>query len=69
VAEIISFRDVMRARDRARQRELVAVCVRILEGNLEGALQCFAVAPMRDRPVRARQIRQLADLLEYVVNR
>jgi len=66
VADIISFGDVVQARRRARERELAQACVYLLETNLHLAVHRFAAAPECDRPVRARQIRQLAELLEYV---
>ena len=43
--------------------------MRILELNLRYAVAGFSAATEADRPVRARQIRQLAELLEYVVAR
>ena len=38
----------------------------ILEANLQLALHVFATAPAEEKPIRARQLRQLAELLEYV---
>jgi hypothetical protein len=67
VARIIPFEEVVRARRRDRERREIAECVDILEQNLHLALRLFATAPQRDRPVRARQLRQLAEMLEYVV--
>jgi hypothetical protein len=67
VAEVISLTDVAAARRRARQQRHLTSCIEILEGSLRETLHLFATAPMADRPVRARQVRQLAELLEYVV--
>lgn len=66
MAEIISFGQRAGARRRARERATTEACVRILEANLQYALQQFAAAPDSERARRARQVRQLAELLEYV---
>jgi hypothetical protein len=66
VAEIISFEDVARARRRSAERETVAACVAIVEANLHLALRLFSSGPAAERPVRARQIRQLGEILEYM---
>lgn len=67
MAEVISLTDIVAARRRAKQREHLASCIEILEGSLHETLRLFALATVNDRPVRARQVRQLAQLLEYVV--
>jgi len=66
VAQVISIEDVARARRRAAQRETVVACVEIVEANLHLALHLFSAGPEEERPVRARQIRQLGELLEYI---
>jgi hypothetical protein len=66
VAEILSFVEVARARRRAQERRCTAECTRLIELNLRVALHDFAHGPAAERPVRARQVRQLAELLEYV---
>lgn len=66
MAEIISFGQRASARRRAREQVATEACVQILEANLQLALQVFAAAPDVERPIRARQLRQLAELLEYV---
>ena len=66
MAEIISIGSIASARRRAREREATEACVCILEANLQLALQVFHAAPETDRPLRARQLRQIAELLEYV---
>ena len=67
MAEVISLTDLAAARRRARQREHLVSCIEILEVSLQETLQLFAQASVSDRPIRARQVRQLAELLEYVV--
>ncbi len=67
MAQIIRFEEVAGARRRARVRRESAECVEIIEANLKLILRLFASGPREDRAVRARQLRQLAELLEYVV--
>jgi hypothetical protein len=66
MADVISFSQVVRERRRARERVAAEACIRILEANLQLTLHLFSSGPERERPVRARQIRQLGELLEYV---
>ena len=66
MADVISFRDIVRERRRARERATTEACVQLLEANLQLALHLFAGASADERPWRARQVRQLAELLEYV---
>jgi hypothetical protein len=66
MADVISFSHVMRERRRARERAAAEACLHILEANLQLTLHLFAIGPQDERAVRARQIRQLAELLEYV---
>ena len=67
MADVISLGEVVRSRRRAQERECTIACVQILEANLQLALRLFRTGPAVERGVRARQIRQLAELLEYVV--
>jgi hypothetical protein len=67
VARIIPFEEVARSRRRDRTRRETEECAQIIEASLNLTLHQFATGPRQDRPVRARQIRQLAELLEYVV--
>jgi len=69
MAEIVSFGDIVRARRRARERERTEQCIRIVEANIQLTLQLFSLGPERDRAVRARQLRHLAELLEYMTAR
>lgn len=67
MAEVISLADVVKARRRAHERQSTAACIDIITASLTVTLQLFSAAPASERPVRARQARQLADLLEYLV--
>ena len=67
MADVISLGEVVRSRRRAKERERTIACVQILEANLQLTLRLFRTGPAVEREVRARQIRQLAELLEYVV--
>jgi hypothetical protein len=66
MADVISFSHVVRERRRARERAATEACVHLLEANLQLTLHLFATAPLDERAWRARQVRQLAELLEYV---
>ena len=66
MADIISFAEIVRLRRRARERATTEACVQLLEANLHYALHLFATAHGVEREIRARQIRQLGELLEYV---
>ena len=50
-----------------RARRETAECIEIVEANLRLTLDLYGAAPPDERPVRARQLRQLAELLEYIV--
>lgn len=67
MAQIIPFEEVARSRRRDRTRRETQECAEIIEASLKLTLEQFSTGPVEDRPVRARQIRQLAELLEYVV--
>jgi hypothetical protein len=66
VAEVISFQEGVRSVRRRRQHDLARRCSELLELNLRLAIELYAAAPERERPIRARHVRQLAELLEYV---
>lgn len=66
MAEIISLPRAIRERRRARETAAAEACVQILEANLQLTLHLFSTGPAEERAVRARQIRQLGELLEYV---
>jgi hypothetical protein len=68
MADVISFAEIARDRRRARERAATEACLQLLEANLQLALQLFATASPPERPWRARQLRQLAELLEYVTH-
>lgn len=67
MAEVISLAELAAARRRAQRQEHLATCVEILEESLHETLRLLAKAPLDDRTIRARQVRQLAEILEYVV--
>lgn len=69
MADVIVLAEIQRARRRAREHAATRRCVEIVEANLRLALHRFAHGPEGDRPVRARQVRQLAELLEYITAR
>jgi len=66
VAEILSFRDGAVSVRRRRQQDLARRCAEIVELNLRLALELYAAAPPEEKRVRARQVRQLSELLEYL---
>ena len=66
MAEIISLPRAIQERRRAREYAASEACVHILEANLQLTLHLFSSGPPAERVVRARQIRQLGELLEYV---
>jgi hypothetical protein len=66
MADVISLPRVIRERRRARERAATEACIEILQANLQLTLHLFAIADGDERSVRARQMRQLAELLEYV---
>ncbi|OFV88831.1 MAG: hypothetical protein A3J75_04895 [Acidobacteria bacterium RBG_16_68_9] len=66
MAQVIAFVEAVRARRRARDRVRTAECIDILRASLRLALRLAATGPRAERPVRAHQVRQLAELLEYV---
>ena len=68
MAQIIPFAEVVRARRRAREQREIAACLEIIELNLRLTVRLFHHGSDEDRPVRARQVHQLAELLEYVVH-
>jgi len=68
MAEVIPFEDIVRARRRERERACGERCIEILELNLRLTLELFDAAPVAERPVYARRIRQLSTLLEYAVH-
>jgi hypothetical protein len=67
MAEIISLPRAIQERRRAREYAATEACVCILEANLQLTLHLFSSGPPEERVVRARQIRQLGELLEYVI--
>ncbi len=66
MAKILFIDDAVRARRRAEEREMTERCIEIVQLNLTLALHRFSTGPEDERAVRARQIRQLGEVLEYV---
>jgi hypothetical protein len=66
MADVISFNHVVRERRRARERAATEACIHLLEANLQLTLHLFSNGLEEERALRARQMRQLAELLEYV---
>ncbi|MBP1684362.1 MAG: hypothetical protein H6Q33_505 [Deltaproteobacteria bacterium] len=65
MAVVISFQEFARARRRQEERACAARCVEILESSLCLALFRLDTAPPEDRPLYAKRVRQLSELLEY----
>jgi hypothetical protein len=65
MAEIIPFREIVRARRRQREQEYLYRCVAVLEASLRGQVDDFANAPTEEWAVRSTKIRKLSEVLEY----
>jgi hypothetical protein len=65
VAEIIEFKDIVRARARRRERALTERCLAIMEECLASSIVAYHEAAARERPAHATKIRQLEDLITY----
>ncbi|MGH7893096.1 MAG: hypothetical protein ACREQL_00420 [Candidatus Binatia bacterium] len=68
MAEIIEFKDILRARARRREQALTERCLAIMEECLADSLIGYHTALPRERFVRAIKIRQLEDLIAYTAN-
>ena len=68
MADVIPFQDIVRARRRQQERAYTERCIEILEATLHLALQMLETAAPQDRPLYARRIRKLSELLEYAVH-
>lgn len=66
MAKILFIDDAARSRRQARERAITERCVEIVRLNLALALHHFDHGPAGERPVRARQVRQLGEILEYL---
>jgi len=66
MGEVVSFREFAQMR-RRWQREQMRECVRILELNLQLAVALYEIAPTEERAHRARQIRRLAEVVDYAL--
>jgi hypothetical protein len=65
---VIPFQEIVRARRRRREREHLQRCVDLIEVNLALAGCDFDAALPEERPVCARRVQLLSDLLAYSVN-
>lgn len=65
---VVPFQDIVRARRRQRDHAYAARCIEVIEGTLRLALDRFGTAPPAERPLYARRVRQLSELLEYAVH-
>jgi len=65
MAVVISFKEFVRARRRHEERACTKRCVEILEASLCLALERLDTAAPEDRPVYAKRVRQLSELLAY----
>ena len=65
---VVPFQDIVRARRREQERVCGERCIEIIELNLRLALEMFDHAPIAERPLYARRVRQLSALLEYAVH-
>lgn len=65
---VVPFQDIVRARRRQQERVCAERCIAIIESTLQFALEMFAGASPEERPVYARRVRQLSELLEYAVH-
>jgi len=68
MAVIIPLQDILRARRRQQERIYTERCIELIETSLHAALEMFDAAPLPERPVYARRVRQLSALLEYAVH-
>ena len=68
LAEIIEFKDIVRARARRRERALTERCLAIMEECLASSIIAYHEAPPRERPAHATKIRQIGDLIAYASN-
>jgi len=68
VAEIIDFRDVVRARTRRQTRALTERCLAIMEECLAETRIAYGLAPPDERPAWSVKIRQLEGLMGYAAN-
>ncbi len=67
MAVIVPFEDIVRSRRRQRERLYTEHCIALIQSTIELALQMFDDASPAERPVYARRVRQLSELLEYAV--
>jgi len=67
MGQVISLKELHRARRRRSQRVSVEQCVELLEWNLRRSMDHYFASPPEERPMRATQIRKLSEVLEYAL--
>lgn len=68
MATIIPFEDVLRSRRRQQHQYELERCIEILSLNLRLVLDQLESADDDARPLHARRLRHLSELLEYAVD-
>jgi hypothetical protein len=68
VAEIIDFREIVRARTRQRSRALTICCLDLMEASLAETRMAYDAAAPAERPAWGAKIRQLEGLIDYAAN-
>ncbi len=67
MAVVIPFQEIVHARRRQQERACAERCIEIIESTLHLALHMLDTAAPAERPLYARRVRQLGELLEYAV--
>ncbi len=68
MAVVIPFQEIVHARRRQQERACTERCIELIESTLRLALRMLDTAAPADRPLYARRVRQLGELLEYAVH-
>lgn len=66
---VIEFQELVQRRERRQAREVERRCVEIVEAGIETYEGLLADASELEREVYGRRVRQLSDLLNYMVPR
>lgn len=64
---VIEFQELVRRRERRQAREVEHRCAEFVAASIEHYEELLHHAPARDRDVYQRRVRQLSDLLAYIV--
>lgn len=68
MAEVIDFKEIVRARGRRRERQLTTRCLEIMNECLARSRAAYDAAPLRERSVWTFRIRRLEELIDYTAN-